>query len=216
MLYSPPIVPTSLTFSPSQIPAITFGGPKVPPDQPSPESIKLTESLVLLEFLADLYPAARLLPTDPVLRARARLFITLFETRVFPDAFKDFFFLGTSLDRSLDALAALQALLPPVADGEGKPAFAVGEWSIADMAVGPFLARIVLFLEHDMGKGTLEDGRKALEELRGPRFARLARYLEDVKAQPSFRATWDEVRARSTLRCRAQRLGVTLMYGSVR
>ena len=27
--------------------------------------------------------------------------------------------------------------------------------------------------------------------------------LEDVKAQPSFRSTWDEVRARSTLRCRA-------------
>ena len=178
----------------------------MPPDEPSPLSVKLAESLVLLEFLADLYPAAALMPTDPVLRARARFFVNTFETRVYPDAFLDFFFRAAPRATLLDALAALQALLPPLPDGPegegdksgegeggGRGPFAVGRWSIADMAVAPFLARIWMFLEHDMGKNSLEDGRAALAELReGSRFARLRRYVEDVQARPSFRATWDE------------------------
>ena len=176
----------------------------MPPDEPSPVSVKLAESLVLLEFLADLYPAAALLPTDPVLRARARFFVNTFETRVYPEAFLDFFFHAAPSATLLDALAALQALLPLFPDApeedmggesEGEPGgpFAVGQWSIADMAVAPSLARIYMFLAHDMGKNSLEDGRAALAELReGSRFARLRRYVEDVQARPSFRATWDE------------------------
>ncbi|KAG6805318.1 hypothetical protein H0H93_005077, partial [Arthromyces matolae] len=38
----------------SKVPAIAYGGPAVAPDDPSPESTKLAESLVLLEFIADL------------------------------------------------------------------------------------------------------------------------------------------------------------------
>ena len=178
----------------------------MPPDEPSSLSVKLAESLVLLEFLADLYPAAALMPTDPVMRAQARFFVNTFETRVYPDAFVEFFFRAAPRATLLDALAALQALLPPLPDGpegegdksgesegEGEGPFAVGHWSIADMAVAPFLARIWMFLAHDMGKNSLEDGRAALAELReGSRFARLRRYVEDVRARPSFRETWDE------------------------
>ncbi|KAI1782459.1 hypothetical protein LXA43DRAFT_1068771 [Ganoderma leucocontextum] len=90
--------------------------PAAPPDQPSPSSLssmKLAESLVLLEFLADRYPSASLLLVCPVLRARARLFIHTFETRVLPDAFLDFF-RAAPRAKLLDALAALQALLPPL------------------------------------------------------------------------------------------------------
>ena len=133
-----------------------------------------------------------------------------FETRVFPDAFVDFFFRAAPRAKLLDAFDALQALLPPLpptADpdtagtegdtgagtAEGDGPFAVGRWSIADMAAAPFLVRIFMFLAHDMGKNSLEDGRAALAELRdGPRFARLWRYVEDVRAWPSFKATWDE------------------------
>ena len=175
----------------------------MPADQPSPSSVKLAKSLVLLEFLADLYPSASLLPTDPVLRARARFFMNMFETRVFPDAFVDFF-RAAPRAKLFNALDALQALLPPLSPidtadgskaegGEGDGRFAVSGWSIADMAAAPFLARIFVFLAHDMGKNSLEDGRAALAELRdGPRFARLWRYMEGVHARPSFRATWDE------------------------
>ena len=70
--------------SASKVPAIAYGGPKVPPDQPSPESIKITESLVLLEFVADLYPNAHLLPADPVQRARVRFFVEAVSTKLVP------------------------------------------------------------------------------------------------------------------------------------
>ncbi|KAG6880625.1 hypothetical protein C0995_005370, partial [Termitomyces sp. Mi166 len=62
--YAPRVNPVS------KVPAITYGGPIVPPDNPSPESTKLAESLVLLEFIADLSKPGNLLPTDPVLRAK--------------------------------------------------------------------------------------------------------------------------------------------------
>jgi hypothetical protein len=42
----------------AQVPTMTYGGPKVDPTNPSPESFKLAESLVLLEFIADLFPSA--------------------------------------------------------------------------------------------------------------------------------------------------------------
>ena len=46
-----------------------FGSPKSDPEHPSPESEKIAESLVMLEFVADLYPETGLLPKDPVQRA---------------------------------------------------------------------------------------------------------------------------------------------------
>ncbi|KAJ7106357.1 hypothetical protein C8R44DRAFT_843163 [Mycena epipterygia] len=36
--------------------AVTYGGLKVPAGPPSPESAKIAESLVLIEFVAGLYP----------------------------------------------------------------------------------------------------------------------------------------------------------------
>ncbi|KAH7925069.1 hypothetical protein BV22DRAFT_465355 [Leucogyrophana mollusca] len=54
----------------SKVPAITYGGPDVPPEDPSPLSEKLAESAVVLEFVADIYPESGLLPKDPVLRAK--------------------------------------------------------------------------------------------------------------------------------------------------
>ena len=36
-------------------------------------------------------------------------------------------------------------------------------------------------------------GKKALAELQQPRFARLMKYIEDAKAQPSFKKTYDAV-----------------------
>lgn len=57
-----------------QVPVITYGGPNVPPEEPSPLSFKLAESLVILGFLADLFPNSRLLPPpfNPTARAVLR------------------------------------------------------------------------------------------------------------------------------------------------
>ena len=121
-----------------QIPAITYGGPDVPPDQPSSESEKLTESLALLEFVADIHPESNLLPADPVLRAKARRVIAYYENYVH-DAFKAAFFLAQPTESVLQAVEKFQSVLHPTE-------FAIGEFSIADCAVGPWLARLMLFL----------------------------------------------------------------------
>ncbi|EKM51495.1 uncharacterized protein PHACADRAFT_261658 [Phanerochaete carnosa HHB-10118-sp] len=168
-----------------KVPAISYGGPKVSPERPSPESTKLRESGVILEFLADLFPESSLLPKDPVLRAKARLFIAVFDAQVY-EGFKGYFFVREPAAKLISGLDALQKQLP--ASG-----FATGEkWTSADMAVAPFLVRIFFFLENDLGVYPAGEGKKTLEVLRDEKFARLNKYLEDLKAQSSFKATWDE------------------------
>ncbi|KAL1941828.1 hypothetical protein VTO73DRAFT_6828 [Trametes versicolor] len=171
-----------------KIPAITYGGPKHASEDPSPEAAKINESTVILEFLADIFPEAKLLPTDPVQRAQARLVIATWEAKGF-EGFKDFFFMyaqATSPEKTLlDGLDAFQARLPATG-------FAVGEWSNADSAVAPFLLRAELLLKNDLGTYPVGEGKKLYEVLQGPRFARLRKYLEDVKEHPTIKTTWDE------------------------
>ncbi|KAI0336579.1 thioredoxin-like protein [Cubamyces sp. BRFM 1775] len=169
-----------------KIPAITYGGPKSAPENPPPESAKINESLVILEFLADLFPEAHLLPADPVLRAQARLFINIFETKVF-EAFRNFFFTPDGSSTALlEGLEALQARLAP-------NGFALGEqWTNADSAVAPFLVRIDLMLKNDIGKFPQSEGLKVLEVYQGPKFARLTKYIEDIRESSLFKGTWDE------------------------
>ena len=178
-----------------QVPAIAYGGPDVPPDQPSPESVKLPESLVLVEFVGDLFPESGILPKDPVLRAKARLFIDAVSNKFTSGQFR---LLHKAEDPQVlvEAYEAIQALLPP-------QGFAVGEFSLADIAIAPFFARLELLLENDLGpwpagKG---EGPKILALLREPKFARINAYWEALKARPSFQATWDRVRRFS--RCRS-------------
>nr|VWP01357.1 Calcium dependent mitochondrial carrier protein [Ganoderma boninense] len=143
-----------------KIPSITYGGPDVPSDQPSAESEKLSESIALLEFIADIYPEANLLPDDAVLRAKARRIISLYENYVH-DAFKAAVFLGQPADGLLQALSKFQSALAPAG-------FAVGQYSIADCAVAPFLA------------------------LAGEEYTRFRTYIQDLTERPSFRVSWDE------------------------
>ncbi|KAH9849004.1 thioredoxin-like protein [Lenzites betulinus] len=171
-----------------KIPAITYGGPKGNPENPPPEAARINESLIILEFLNDLFPEAKLLPTDPVLRAKARLFENTWDTKGF-EGFRDFFFMYAKSEGAektlLDGLEAVQARLPPTG-------FAVGEWSNADAAVGPFVVRGFMLLKNDLGTYPAGKGIKLYEELQGPKFARLRKYAEDVQERPSFKATWDE------------------------
>ncbi|OBZ77478.1 hypothetical protein A0H81_02702 [Grifola frondosa] len=81
---------------------------------------------------------------------------------------------------------ALQALLPP-------SGYAVGEWSIADAALTPVLKFAEMALENGIGTFTEDAGKQALETFRSPKFARLQKYLEDVKARPSFEESYHEV-----------------------
>ena len=172
----------------NQVPAVAYGGPKVPADQPSPESTKIAESLVLLEFVSDLYPDANLLPKDPVLRARARFFIDAVSTKFNP-AYFSYVIKGEEggKEKLLKATEDLQALLP----AEG---YAVGGWSIADAALTPFLGRLIVALENDIGRYPEGDGPKTLNDIRqSTKFARFEKYIQDVTSRSSFAATFDIV-----------------------
>ncbi|EJF56550.1 hypothetical protein DICSQDRAFT_71278 [Dichomitus squalens LYAD-421 SS1] len=180
--YAPKVNPAS------KVPAIAYGGPQVPPDQPSPESVKLAESLVLAEFIGDLFPESGILPKDPVKRAQARFFIEGVSSKFIP-AYVSFIMKSEGSGEGLySALEYLQSLLPP----EG---FAVGEYSLADIAIAPFFGRARVLLVNDFSKGrAVGEGAKIWETINTGKFARLGKYVDDLFQRESYKATFDEVR----------------------
>ncbi|KAI0703253.1 hypothetical protein C8Q76DRAFT_802082 [Earliella scabrosa] len=166
-----------------KVPAMTYGGPPTAPSDPSPESTKLTESLALIEFIADLRPTSGLLPASPVERARMRRFCLQLDLNVVAPWHA--LIRGGSPDALFDVFEGIQNLLP-------ETGFAVGAWSLADVAFAPVLLRFETAMKHEIGLYPVGEGKRALGTLSSPRFARLARYLEDVKARPSVKATFNE------------------------
>ncbi|VDB89978.1 unnamed protein product [Peniophora sp. CBMAI 1063] len=178
-----------------KVPAVTYGGPDVPADKPSPESVKIAESGVLIEFLADLYPG--LLPTDPVERAKARFFIETASSKFHP-GFGALFMRGEGPDALFAGLEAVQSLLP-------EEGFAIGQWSIADAAIQPFLGRLELLLRNDVGKFAEGEGPKIYKEIfENEKFARVAKYIKEFLARDSWKVTWDE---ESVLELQRRRFG---------
>ena len=172
----------------NQVPAIAYGGPDVPPDQPSPESVKIAESLVLVEFVADLFPSSGILPADPLKRAQARFFIEGVSSKLVP-AWYGVQVRNAPVEDLYAALEYLQSLLP------AESGFVVGEFSLADIAIATFLARMRITFLNDLGAYPEGEGPKIYAEITGSgRFARLAKYQEDLFARESFKATFDEVR----------------------
>jgi glutathione S-transferase len=170
----------------SKVPAVVYGSSKLDPEHPSPESAKISESLILLEFVADLYPDSGLLPKDPVERARVRFFIDAFSTKLSP-LFIAFFQRGEAAEPFIAALAEIQDLLPPAAQ------FAVGDhFTIADAAIAPFLGRWELNLRNDIGKYPEGTGPRLYEELfKSERFARVQALYASLSSRESFKNSFD-------------------------
>ncbi|KAJ7598425.1 glutathione S-transferase [Mycena floridula] len=170
----------------SKVPAIAYGGPSVSPDQPSPESEKIAESLILVEFVADLYPDSHLLPKDPVQRAKARFFIDTVGNKFLP-TFVATVMRGESFDKGYEAIETIQDLLPK------DKKFAVSDdFTIADAAILPFFARMEIAFSHDLGAFAEGEGTKIHEKLnKDNRFARFRQYFSDLKARESFKATFE-------------------------
>jgi glutathione S-transferase len=178
--YAPRVNPAS------KVPALTYGGPHTSPSEPSSESDKITESLVLLEFVADLFPSSSLLPKDPVRRAKARFFIDAVVNKYIPN-YVGAVVRGEPANTILKGVEAIQELLP----AEG---FAIGpEYTIADASIAPIAARVHLALKNDLGAFKDGEGRKAFEALDGdPKYERYRKYFYDLTDRPSFKATFDE------------------------
>jgi glutathione S-transferase len=175
-----------------KVPAIAYGGPDVPPDQPSPESTKLVESLILIEFIADLFPESHILPQDPVKRAQARYFVDVVSNTFVPK-WAAFLIKGQSPDALYTAIETIQNLLPddtPYANGE--------HFSIADISIAAFLARLELNTKNDIGGYAAGEGTKFYETwTTDPKYAKFWAYYGRLKERESFRKTFDEVRCAS-------------------
>ena len=109
----------------------------------------------------------------------------------FPAPYRAFFMGEAGPEALFDQFESLQRLLP-------EKGFVVGEWSLADVALVPVLLRFEVMIANEIGKYAVGEGKRTLEILKSPRFARLARYLEEAKAWPSVKATWNEVRSCTT------------------
>ncbi|KAH9029355.1 hypothetical protein EDB83DRAFT_2526213 [Lactarius deliciosus] len=177
---------TPLVNPASKVPALVYGSPKSDPENPSPESAKIAESLVILEFIADLYPDSGLLPKDPVERARVRFFIDAVSTKISP-LFFAFILRGESPDAFIAAVVEIQELLPPAAQ------FAVGDhFTIADAAIAPFLRHWDLLFRNDLGRFAEGTGPRVYKELfQTERFARLQKYYASISSRDSFKNSFD-------------------------
>ena len=157
-----------------------------PDESPAPDLPQLGESMVILEFLADTFPEAHLLPSSPFLRAKARLFYRAVDEALLP-AFAGFFYQQGPKEAIYDALERIQSLLPPTG-------FAAGDWSIADAAFVPIYRHLLLVLELNpptLASGTAEEVLETVQK--SPRFARLRKYMEENLARPSTTKGWNKV-----------------------
>ncbi|KAG1717458.1 thioredoxin-like protein [Suillus lakei] len=169
-----------------KVPVVTYGGPNVDPDDPSPLSAKVAESNVILEFLADVYPDSGLLPKDPVLRAKVRFFVNA-ATKHLEEPCYAFVQWREPYDNALKGIEFIQGLLEE--DGD----FAVGDhYTIADASISPLLARLKIVIETDIGKFPVGMGYKLGEELKGPKYAKFMKYVQRILERPSLKKTHDE------------------------
>ncbi|OJT08260.1 hypothetical protein TRAPUB_799 [Trametes pubescens] len=183
----------------AKVPYLVYGGPKLQPgDAPSGDAVGIPESLVILEFLADIFPNAHLLPADPTLRARARLFYNGLEKGLAKGIIVGFLFQEVPLQDLLGGLDNFQARLPPTG-------FAVGEWSIADAAALPVLLRLQLALKEGLGLRKPEDLKEAYATIfESPKYERLCRYIDDNLARPGVASSWDPAATKAKFEQRIQ------------
>lgn len=88
----------------------------------------------------------------------------------------------------LAGIDVLQGLLPK----EGG--FAIGEYSIADAAITPFLARANTVFGNDLGVYDEGLGKKLYDTLQNdPKYARYRQYYKDITERDNFKQTYDEV-----------------------
>jgi len=142
----------------------------------------LAESLVLNEFIADLFPQSSLLPSDPVLRARARLFIDQFNK--LSDNFWGVYARG-EIDGLLPSIIKLQEVLP----AEGKGPYAVGDaYTVADIAISPRIGMLLFALENDLGAFAEGEGRKTFDTIQtDAQYASFKRYTDAIRNRESFK-----------------------------
>lgn len=174
-----------------KVPAITYGGPVVPPDEPSPASFKLAESLVILEFIIDLFPEANLLPRDPVERASARFLVNLFAEKL-RTAYVNVLVNRASTQEVITAIDELQKYMP--APGASKGPYVNGStFTSIDAVAAGFLLRLDGCLKRDIGSFPEGEGVKAYNILHtSERYERYRAYLSALLQRESVSGTFPQ------------------------
>ena len=125
------------------------------------------ESAIVNEYLEEKYPETRLLPRDHIKRAKARLWVDFFNTRIHPTA--------SDLQHNRNAEQASERMKMHLTalDRElaGKK-FIVDEYSLADVTFIPFYTR------RDRYKVIIDD-----------QYPNVKRWGEDLIARPAVAAT---------------------------
>ncbi|KZO98838.1 glutathione S-transferase [Calocera viscosa TUFC12733] len=176
--YQPNINPAS------KVPAVVYGAKQEDKTVAPAGAVKLAESLVLVEFFAELAPDSHLLPSDPVLRAKARFFITLVGDKFNP-AWQGYATKGAGEEAVIAAINQIVGELDP----EGP--YVLGkEWSIADTAIAPFVGRLYLIAKNDLGNWKAGEGPKFLEKIEN--IAKWEKYAQALLARPSFKESFPD------------------------
>ena len=160
------------------------------PDRPSEQSVKIPESMVIVEFLAELFPEKNLYPADPIQRARARAFIVT-SNEIMYTAWRACVIYRTSkdLDPIFKALDYIQSRLPDNA------LYAIGDhFSAADISVAPWFPRFEMLFEKDFfGHYEIELVRRAEALYRSAKYDKIRKYGDGLRARPSVANTFPEV-----------------------
>jgi glutathione S-transferase len=176
-------------YTASKVPSLVYGGSPAAVEDPSPDSFKLAESLIIVDFVADLFPESGLLPKNPIDRARARFFIDVTNNKLI-SAWHTFLSKGGSPEKLFEGADAIQDLL-----SEEGP-YALGkDFTIADVSIAPFLGRIHLLSKEDVGAYADGEGKKVYDVLQGDRYKKLKEYAEVLFARPSYTKTFPAVSA---------------------
>jgi len=152
-------------------------------------ALKFPESLVIMDLVADLHAKDHsLLPEDPIQRAQSRYFAERFSQLV---GTKYHHFLRGNLDSSaLPELYSGVTELEGLLEAQGPGPFFLGEkLSWADVAIAPFIARLLLVAREELGG---LQGTGAYETLTGSKFPRFAAYSKALLASEAFKKTWNE------------------------
>ncbi|RUS14735.1 glutathione S-transferase [Endogone sp. FLAS-F59071] len=160
----------------SKVPAITVRGKNI------------AESLVIIELVADLYPEAkymsfRLLPKDPVKRAQVRFFIEYYSSKIGS--------LQLKVLASLNDKEALNGIFAQFRDGLKRanqllleqsptgPYFLGDQFSLADVAIAPFIARFQVFRDNYLEDFVIPE-----------EYDRLLSWGKALQERESFKETW--------------------------
>ena len=100
------------------------------------DSRVIYESAIINEYLEEIFPAVRLMPSNPLLRAKARIWIDFMNSRVHPAAS------DLAHDREPDkARERMKQHLETLDKEMAGRKYLVGDYSLADITFIPFYTR---------------------------------------------------------------------------